>query len=251
MKLCVAQTHSFKGDIERNIGTHKRIIELALEKDIDLILFPELSLSGYEPTLAEELATDQDDRRLDIFQEISDKNLVTICVGLPTRSEAGVHISLVIFQPDTPRSTYSKQHLHESELPYFVPGNQSQFISLGDKKIALAICYESLLPEFAEESAQQGASIYLASVAKTAPGMEKANKAYPELAKKHGLLVMMSNFVGPNNATESAGQSAIWNAAGTLVYQLDERNEGFLVYNTETEEVISWTAQGHRAEGNF
>lgn len=251
MKVCVAQTRSFKGDIDRNIGTHKRMIELALEKEADLILFSELSLTGYEPTLAEELATIQEDSRLDIFQEMSDKELVTICVGLPTRSEAGVHISLVIFQPDTPRSTYSKQHLHEDELPYFKPGLQPMILSLESKKIALAICYESLLPEYAEESAQQGAGFYLASVAKSAKGMEKANKGYPEIAKKHGMVVMMANSIGPNDDFESAGQSAVWNASGTLLHQLDDHNEGFLIYNTETEEVISWTAQGHRAEGNF
>ncbi|MHB1278222.1 MAG: carbon-nitrogen hydrolase family protein [Bacteroidia bacterium] len=251
MKLCIAQTRSFKGDIERNIGTHKRMIELALEKGIDLIIFPELSLSGYEPTLAEELATIQEDSRLDIFQHISDKELVVICIGLPTRSEAGVHISLVIFQPDTPRSTYSKQYLHKDELPYFLPGDQPMILSLGDKKIALAICYESLLPEHAEDAAQQGAAIYLASVAKAAKGVEKAFKHYPEIAKKHGMLVMMANSVGPNDDFESAGQSAVWNASGTLVHQLDDHNEGFLIYNTETEAVTTWTAEGHRAEGNF
>lgn len=227
------------------------MIELALEKEADLILFPELSLTGYEPTLADTLASIQEDVRLDIFQEMSDKELITICVGLPTRSKAGVHISLVVFQPDAPRSTYSKQHLHKDELPFFVPGDQSMILTLDNKKIALAICYESLLPEHAEEAAQQGAGFYLASVAKTAKGMEKANKGYPEIAKKQGMVVMMANSVGPNNETESAGGSAVWNASGALVHQLDDHNEGFLIYDIETEEVTTWTAEGHRAEGNF
>jgi predicted amidohydrolase len=52
MKICVAQTKSVKGDVLKNIENHLKFIELALAFSADLIIFPELSLTGYEPELA-------------------------------------------------------------------------------------------------------------------------------------------------------------------------------------------------------
>ncbi len=74
MKICVAQIQSFKGNIKKNIDAHKKLIELAISQNADFIAFPELSITGYEPELAENLSIYQDDSVLDDFQEISDIN---------------------------------------------------------------------------------------------------------------------------------------------------------------------------------
>lgn len=57
MKIAIAQTRPFKGDISANIETHKKLIELAISYKADTIFFPELSVTGYEPELAKDLAT--------------------------------------------------------------------------------------------------------------------------------------------------------------------------------------------------
>jgi predicted amidohydrolase len=78
MKICIVQTRPVKGNISVNIEGHKRFIENALTFNAGAIFFPELSLTGYEPELAKELATNQNDIRLDHFQEISDKSNIII-----------------------------------------------------------------------------------------------------------------------------------------------------------------------------
>ncbi|HET9532598.1 MAG TPA: nitrilase-related carbon-nitrogen hydrolase, partial [Blastocatellia bacterium] len=65
MKICVAQTRPVKGDIQGNIDNHKRLIDLAASNGADMLIFPELSITGYEPELSRELATNQDDERFD------------------------------------------------------------------------------------------------------------------------------------------------------------------------------------------
>ena len=72
MKIAVAQTRPVKGDIKANIEHHKKMINLAISHGADMIIFPELSITGYEPELAKELATNQDDSRFDELQQISD-----------------------------------------------------------------------------------------------------------------------------------------------------------------------------------
>lgn len=53
MKICVAQTRSVAGNIERNVARHREFVETAVSHRANLIIFPELSLTGYEPTLAQ------------------------------------------------------------------------------------------------------------------------------------------------------------------------------------------------------
>jgi len=83
MRIAISQIESIKGNIEKNIENHLKWIEKAIQNNADLVIFPELSLTGYEPGLAGSLATNQDDTRLDKMQSLSDMNRITIGVGLP------------------------------------------------------------------------------------------------------------------------------------------------------------------------
>jgi predicted amidohydrolase len=241
MKIAVAQTRPIKGDISTNIKTHKKLIDLAISYKVDTIFFPELSITGYEPELAKELVTNQDDKEFDNFQEISNKNKITIGLGMPTKSNSGIKISMIIFQPDSPRQTYSKQQLHSDEFPYFVNGDEQIILTVDNKKIAPAICYESLQLDHSVNAKKLGAEIYVASVAKSQNGINKAMTHYPAVAKKFSIPVLMSNCVGFCDNFESVGQSSVWTKQGNLAGQLDEKSEGILIFDTETEKIIKQT----------
>lgn len=237
MKICAAQIRPVKGDIEKNVENHKKLIELAASNGANILVFPELSLTSYESILAEDLAVVPDDERFDVFQKISDASEIVIGVGVPTKSETGVLISMLIFQPHQPRQIYSKQQLHSDEMPYFVGGKDEIFLEIGNEKIAPAICYESLLPEHAEKAVASGANFYLTSVAKSSGGVEKGYKHYPEIAKKYSMTVLMANSLGPCDDFESVGKSAIWNDEGELVGNLNDASEGILIFDTETQKI--------------
>lgn len=241
MKIAVAQTRPIKGDISANIKTHRKLIDLAISYKADAIFFPELSITGYEPELAKELVTNQDGKEFDNFQEISNKNKITIGLGMPTKSNSGIKISMIIFQPDTPRQTYSKQQLHSDEFPYFVNGEEQIILTVDNKKIAPAICYESLQTDHSVNAKKLGAEIYVASVAKSQNGIDKAMTHYPAVAKKFSMPVLMSNCVGFCDNFESVGQSSVWTKQGNLAGQLDEKSEEILIFDTETEKIIKQT----------
>lgn len=238
MKICIAQTKPIKGNISANIEAHKTFIKLALTLNAEAIFFPELSLTGYEPNLAKKLATNQNDNRLDIFQEISDKNKIIIGLGLPTESESQIRISMIIFEPNKPRQTYSKQQLHSDEFSYFENGVGQIIIKSSDKIIAPAICYESILATHSENAFNLGADVYLASVAKPENGIKKAFEHFPAVAKQYAMPVLMSNCVGFCDNFLSVGKSTVWTKEGKLVGQLDDKMEGILLFDTETEVII-------------
>jgi predicted amidohydrolase len=241
MKIAVGQTRPIKGDIFANIETHKKLIDLAISYKADTIFFPELSVTGYEPKLAKKLAINQDDKKLDDFQEISNKNKITIGLGIPTKTNSGIKISMLIFQPDAPRQTYSKQQLHSDELLFFINGEKQIILTVNNKKIAPAICYESLQTDHSEIAYRLGAEIYVASVAKSQNGIDKAMTHYPEIAKKFSMPVLMSNCVGYCDNFQSVGKTSVWTKQGDLVGQLDDKLEGILIFDTETEEATEQT----------
>ncbi|HEX8378376.1 MAG TPA: carbon-nitrogen hydrolase family protein [Pedobacter sp.] len=238
MKIGVAQFEPIKGDIDANIVKHQQLIELASSLKADGVFFPELSLTGYEPELAEALATSQDDARFDVFEQTSNKLEIVIGLGVPTKGIDGIHISMIIFQPNKPRQTYSKQQLHSDELPYFTQGNTQVLLRIDDKVIAPSICYESLQIDHAENAVRLGAQIYIASVAKPQNGYEKALIHYPAIAKQHSMAVLMANCIGYCDNFESVGKSSVWNKEGMLLHQLDSNSEAVLVFDTENEEVV-------------
>ncbi len=229
MKICVAQTHPVKGDIQGNIENHKKLIGHAVENNADLIIFPELSLTGYEPTLAKELAITKEDNRLDDFQILSDANEISIGVGAPTKSDSGICISMILFQPNKLRKIYSKKYLHADEEPFFVSGDNFPCLTIKETKIAFAICYEISIEEHAERAHKDGATIYIASVAKFESGIEKALQRLASIASDYKMTVLMSNCVGNSDGQKCAGKTSIWNSNGVLMNQLNESEEGILI----------------------
>jgi predicted amidohydrolase len=241
MKICVAQTRAIKGDIQSNIDNHKKLIDLAISNGANIVIFPELSLTGYEPTLSKELATNQDDSRFDDFQKISNTKQITIGVGVPTKNNSGICISMVLFQPHQARQTYSKKYLHLDEEEFFVSGQSFTGLKVNKTNIALAICYEISVPEHSEKAFKSGAEIYIASVAKFVNGVDKAIRRLSAIANKYAMTVLMSNCVGQSDGYECAGKTSIWNNKGLLVGQLNDTNEGTIIFDTDTQELIEKT----------
>lgn len=241
MKICAAQTRPIKGDIQGNIDNHKELIDLATANGADIIIFPELSLTGYEPKLSKELATHQDDSRFDDFQKISNTRQITIGVGVPTKNHSGICISMVLFQPHQARQTYSKKYIHTHEKEFFISGQSITGLNVKETNIALAICYEISVPEHSAKAFKSGADIYMASVAKFVNGIDKAINRLAAVANKYAMTVLMSNCVGQADGHECAGKTSIWNNKGLLVGQLDDTNEGIIIFDSDTQELIEKT----------
>ncbi len=236
MKLIAAQIRSVAGDYEKNIAKHLEVVHRVAGHGANVVLFPELSLTGYEPKLAEALAVYPSDSRLDVFQRLSDQYGMLIAVGAPTTGLEGTEISMINFQPGLARTCYSKQHLHADELPYFAPGAQPLVLNHAGSILAPAICYESLQPIHAEAAAQSGAQVYLASVAKSEKGVALANSHYPMIAKKHSMAVVMANCVGAADDFVAAGGSSIWNSRGESLCSAGADQEALIAYDMQTGE---------------
>jgi predicted amidohydrolase len=80
MKIAAAQTKPIKGDIEKNIASHLKLIDETIKHKVDAVFFPELSITGYEPELAATLATTEHDSRFEVFQQLANSNDIAIAI---------------------------------------------------------------------------------------------------------------------------------------------------------------------------
>jgi len=228
MKIALAQIKCEIGEVTANITNHLKVVEKASAEGARLIVFPELSLTGYAPELAKSLAMKLDDLRLTPFAMASDRHQISIGVGVPIQTDDKPQIGLVIFEPGEPIKIYSKQYLHEDELPYFSAGKNYTGTIAGRDDIALCVCYELSIDQHAEAACERNASIYLASVAKTPSGVASASNRLAALSQSMNIVSMMCNCVGICEGQTAGGGSAAWDAKGALVQQLGAKEEALL-----------------------
>ncbi len=234
MKIGLAQIYSTPGDLSQNLLKHQAVIQKAIAKKVDLIVFPELSLTAYEPRLAKLTAFHKNDDRLESFQQLSDQYGISISIGVPMHSNHGIQITNLYFQQNQHKKSYSKQKLHSDEQPYFTAGKDQLILKMKELAIAPAICYESLMGDHLAKAKKMGANVYLANVAKSEMGVNKALNYFPEAAKKFNLPILLCNGVGECDNFMAYGISSVWNSNGKLLEQLDHCSEGILIHDTSS-----------------
>lgn len=233
MKMGVAQVRAIRGDIKANLNVHLRWMEKAATIGTELLIFPELSLTGYEPTLASALAIDLHDARLDPIQAFCDQHGMSVGAGAPIRTGPGIGIGMIMFHPHQPRWVYTKKYLHADEEPFFVSGHNERETFYEYPRMAPAICYELSVPAHRQRAVQLGADVYLVSVAKTRPGMATATEMLTSFAREYRIWVLVANAVGEADGMICGGGSCIISRDGNINQQLGTTNEDILTADVE------------------
>lgn len=241
MILAAAQTKPTRGNIEANLLDHYRLTELAVQNKAQLIVFPELSISGYEREDAQKLAFTKDDSRLDHLRKLAVENNIIIVAGAPIQNKNQLYIGEFIISPDNSVSIYTKQFLHEGEDDFFQPSfDYNPMITIDNKKISFAICADIDNPLHPENACKRETDIYIASIFFTPNGIPNAYRDLKSYAKKHKMNVLMSNFSGDSWGYRSAGQSAFWNNKGQLIGQMNDSDSGLLLVENDNN---NWTSR--------
>ncbi|MDI2590485.1 carbon-nitrogen hydrolase family protein [Pseudomonas sp. 681] len=219
LTIAAAQSASIAGDLAANIREHQRFMQAAAEQGVQLLVFPELSLTGYERGLAAELAILPDAAVLQSLRDFAREVGVTTVVGMPIRlsHDSPVLIGALVLGADGSLGVYSKQHLHDGEELAFAPGTGGSTLTIGTDTVALAVCADFSHASHAAAAAEQGADIYAAGVLITEGGYAPDTSLLQGYAGEHSMVVLMANHGGVTGGWASAGRSAIWAADGSLI----------------------------------
>jgi len=231
--IAAAQTIPEKGNINENLKIHEKLIRTASEKKADIIIFPEMSLTGYELDLAPELALSLFDKRLRPLSSLSANLGIVIIAGAPVMIESTLYIGAFILNPDHTTSLYLKHHLHPGEEKVFKPGHMDPKLYIEEEKISIAICADLTHAQHAENAAASASTLYLASAFITPQGYEKDSATLRDYARKYHMGIVLSNFSGSSGGHEAGGKTTIWSDAGEKVAAMEGHGEGLAIAKKE------------------
>ncbi|WP_229213348.1 MULTISPECIES: carbon-nitrogen hydrolase family protein [unclassified Duganella] len=232
IRIAAAQSPSIAGDIEANVRIHLRFIEAAQAQGVELLLFPELSLCGYELPLLRDCLLTPDDARLAPLRDAAMATGMRIIAGAPLAgdSDALPYIAAFSFLPDGTATVYRKQYLHPGEELYARPGPMGAHCQeLGGQRYAQAICADATHYQHAADAAAAGASIYLAGVLISETGYANDAAKLQRYANDFGMGVLMANHAAPSGGYAAAGRSAWWTAGGVLSAEVTGPGSALLV----------------------
>lgn len=236
LKIAISQIRSYRNDTEKNIRKHIKFIELASKHNSDLILFPEMSLTGYETENANGLIFEMNDIRLNEFKLLSEKYNQIIIVGAPIRIESKMYIGSFIILPNKDIEVYVKKYLHEGEELYFESRKDFDFqIKLKGNKISCAICYDIEVDNHIRNAISNKSTLYLPSIFYSENGIDSGLKRLSFVSKTFSMPVMMSNYVGDSFGIKSGGRSSAWNENGELIISSNDKDECLLIITKKNE----------------
>lgn len=149
------------GDKEAN---RKKIVSLLGETRFDLLVLPELALTGYlMPSRAKvrELAEEFDvGASCEFFRKLARKHDGSIVFGFAESAGDKVFNSAAMICPDGRAYLYRKVHLFNCEKEWFDPSDTGfEVVEFRGAKIGMMICFDWLFPESARTLMLKGAEI--------------------------------------------------------------------------------------------
>lgn len=216
LTLAVAQPHCTPYDAAANAGAHAALVRSAGAR---VVVFPELSLTGYEldaPTLA------VDDPRLQPLVEACAETGSIALVGAPIAGEAREpHIAMLAVHGSGATVAYRKLWLGKIEAERFTPGSHPALLEVDGWRFGLAICRDTNIPQHASDTVALGIDGYVSGVLETADQASAQEARARQIALEHGVWVALASFAGSTGGgyAHAAGRSGIWSPTGNVVAQ--------------------------------
>ena len=223
LRIAVAQFDAQPLDIAANAAAHEALLEQAASDGAQLVVFPELSLTGYcasalagDPAAA---VVDPQGQDLAGLRAACNRLGVAAVVGAPVMEGGARYLaSIPIDRRGGVDPVYRKVHLSGEEQTWFRRGRQRLAVTLDGWKVALGVCYDSSFPEHARGYARDGADLYLVSGAFPAGRAEARRSIYmPARALENTIYVAYANYVGAHDGQSYEGRSGVWGPDGAPV----------------------------------
>ena len=199
LRVAAAQCTTRSGDL----AVHVAFVSRAAQAGVEVLVFPELSLCGYQLDDLREWAPALAQASLHGLASLARAHGMTVVAGAPEATATGkVRIGSFVFPPDGEAWVYAKRHPQPGEEQHVGPSPmQPGTLRHGVDTSALAICAEIGRASHAQAAADAGASVDLASVLVSRAGYEVDAAHLQRRAVRQGLGVLMANHGGPPEST--------------------------------------------------
>jgi NAD+ synthase (glutamine-hydrolysing) len=245
LRLALAQINSRVGDIDGNVAKITEYLDRARDARAELVLFPELALTGYPP---EDLLLKEH------FLQAAREALVELArgaegivalVGFPERVDDAYNALAVLAEGEL-KAVYRKSVLPNygvfDEQRYFQVGEGGAILDLGGARLGLTICEDIWTPgPPASDEALAGAALILnasASPYHAGKGVER-ERMLIQRARDNLAAVAFTNLVGGQDELIFDGHSLLLDHEGTVLARGPQFAEALTVATVDLQAAIT------------
>jgi len=205
-----------------------RLADVATQADADLLLCPELFLSGYAIGDAlQHRAEPRDGASATRVANIARATGTAIAYGYPEATEAATYNAVQCIGPNgISLANHRKTVLPPGfEADHFTPGQGLALFDLYGIRFALLICYEVEFPEATRAAALAGAQVLLVPTALGSRWPVVAHRVLPARAFENGVYIAYANHAGHEGGIHYLGASCIVAPDGTDAARAGDRDQ--------------------------
>ncbi len=251
MKIALAQIAPSLGDLEKNYSLHLNNIEKAKQANADLLIFPELSLTGYSlKDMVPEVAIDpEEDDYIARLKELSQG--IAIVFGFVEEKDNGLFFNSAAFLSEGQiQSIHRKVFLPTygmfEEAKFYAQGKNFKTFSTPWAKAGMMICYDFLNYGASYLLFVGGSDLIIVLSAAPGRGVAQANSYETShmwelmgetISRFSTAFVIYCNRVGFEDGVSFAGGSFIFSPSGQLIAKAPYVDEELLVKEIDLEEI--------------
>lgn len=222
LRIAVAQLNITVGDFDKNVKKHIEAAHIARQNGADLIVFPELSITGYP---AEDLLLRRDflaGAQKALQTLIQDIQGIYCLVGHPTQVNDRCHNTCTLFYNGAIITQYHKHHLPNhgvfDECRYFTPGHQTVVTTIKDTMVGLLICEDIWHHAALNNAIAQGATLLVIPNASPFETDKHETRValLTTIAKQHHVDIVYANLVGGQDELVFDGGSMAISHTGNI-----------------------------------
>lgn len=239
IKCFVAQINTTVGDIN---GNTKKIIDSiinAREQKCDLIIFPELTITGYPPEdlLLKDNFIKNNIKALKKITKFTDN--IGVIVGFVFKAGKNRYNSAAFLQNKKIRNIYHKIYLPNysvfDEKRYFESGDKISTIKIKNKKFAITICEDLWVNNLYLEKIK-GCIDYIINISASPFYRQKWKeriKIFKKQINNYKAGIIFCNLVGGQDELVFDGNSFVLNKKGILVAQCNPFKEDNMIFELD------------------
>jgi NAD+ synthase (glutamine-hydrolysing) len=243
LRCVMAQLDLVVGDVQ---GNTSRVIEAAIrardEFHADLVMVPELAVSGYPP---EDLLFHQG-LRAQVAHSIerlkSELRGITLVAGFPEYEESRIFNSAVVIRDGVVLANHRKACLPNyrvfDEKRYFTAGTLATTVELNGIKTGILVCEDVWEPEPAAAARRAGAEVLLvinASPYEVNKQIQRERDVVGRRVAETGLPLLFVNLIGGQDELVFDGNSFVMNARGEVTLRAPAFTEGLYAVDLEAD----------------
>ena len=228
IRIALAQKDCTPFAVQKNLQTALGSIALAMEQKADMIVFPEMFMTGYLlGKKAAESALAPDSIYIVTLQHAARQSNIAVVMGFPEKGEDGqVYNSMMFIDRDGSIAyVYRKTHLFgETDRAQFAPGQEIKAFDTSFGRIGMQICYDIEFPETSRLLALDGAQLICAASANMYP-YEKLHTMFAKVrAIENHTPFAYVNAIGNDGTYTYCGQSCLIDADGQSIAKAEEQD---------------------------